>query len=76
MELPSIGRMLVGLGALLLVAGGFVLLAGRIGLPLGRLPGDLAIRGKNFSFYAPIATCLLLSVAVSLILWLVNWLRR
>lgn len=68
--------MLIALGLLLLVTGGLILLAGRIGLPLGRLPGDIALRGKHGSFYAPIATCLLLSVVLSLILWLINYLRR
>jgi hypothetical protein len=44
--------------------------AGKIGL--GQLPGDIVIRRDNFSFYFPIVTCLLVSVALSLILWLVN----
>jgi len=69
-------RMLIVLGALLMLAGGLMLLAGRIGLPLGRLPGDIALRGKHVTFYAPIATCLLLSIAVSLLFWLVNHFRR
>lgn len=69
-------RMLIVLGALLILAGGLMLLAGRIGLPLGRLPGDIALRGKHVTFYAPIATCLLLSIAVSLLFWLVNHFRR
>jgi hypothetical protein len=41
-------------------------------LRIGRLPGDIAIENSNFSFYFPIVTCLLLSVAVSLVLWLIN----
>jgi Protein of unknown function (DUF2905) len=41
-------------------------------LGLGRLPGDIAIENRNFSFYFPIVTCLLLSVAVSLVLWIIN----
>ena len=41
-------------------------------LPLFRLPGDIVYRGKNTTFYFPIVTCLLLSVILSLILWLVN----
>jgi len=40
------------------------------------LPGDIAVHGKHFAFYMPIATCLLLSLALSLALWLVNHLRR
>jgi len=68
--------MLVGLGALLLVGGCVLLLVSRLGLPLGRLPGDISVRGKNFTFYAPIATCLVLSLVLSLLIWLVNHLRR
>jgi hypothetical protein len=74
--MQDLGRILVGLGVLLLVAGLVVLLAGRLGLPLGRLPGDIAIRGKNVTFYAPIATCVVLSILVSLVLWLLNHFRR
>lgn len=74
--MQDLGRLLLALGALLMVAGGVLLLTGRIGLPLVRLPGDIAVRGKHVSFYAPIATCLLLSVLLSLILWLINHFRR
>jgi hypothetical protein len=70
------GRLLVGLGVLLLIAGGLVMLAGRVGLPLGKLPGDIAVRGKNFTFYAPIATCVVISILLSLVMWLVNHFRR
>ncbi|MBP1842465.1 hypothetical protein J2046_000709 [Rhizobium petrolearium] len=41
-------------------------------LGLGRLPGDLVIRRGNFAFYAPIATALLASVALSVIVWLIR----
>ncbi len=68
--------MLLMLGALLLLSGGLILPFARVGLPLGRLPGDLALRGKHFSFYAPVATCLLLSAALSLLFWIINTLRR
>jgi hypothetical protein len=74
--MQEMGRLLIGLGVLLVIAGALMLLFGRLGLPLGRLPGDIAIHGKHGGFYAPIATCLLLSVAISAILWLVNHLRR
>jgi len=67
---------LLGLGLLLVVVGALVLIFARLGLPLGRFPGDIAIRGRHGSFYAPIATCLLLSIVISVILWLVNLLRR
>ncbi|HTJ29849.1 MAG TPA: DUF2905 domain-containing protein [Acidobacteriaceae bacterium] len=74
--MQEIGRFLVGVGVLLVVAGALILLMGRMGLPLGRLPGDIAIRGRHGSFYAPIATCLLISLVISVILWLVSFLRR
>lgn len=57
----------------MVVLAGFVFLAvGKLHLPLGRLPGDIVYRGKNTTFYFPIVTCLVLSVILSLILWLVN----
>jgi hypothetical protein len=68
--------MLIVVGALLLIGGVFVLAASRFGLPLGRLPGDIAIRGKNFAFYAPITTCLLVSAVLSLLVWVVGHWRR
>jgi hypothetical protein len=43
---------------------------------LGRLPGDVHIEGEHFRFYFPIVTCLLLSVGLTLLLWLIRWLRR
>jgi hypothetical protein len=45
-------------------------------LRLGRLPGDIAYQGRHGSFYFPVVTCILLSVALTLILWLVQWLKR
>jgi hypothetical protein len=43
---------------------------------LGRLPGDIAIRGRNGSFYFPIVTCILVSAALTLVFWIVNYFRR
>jgi hypothetical protein len=76
MNLGDIGRMLVGVGLLILVVGGLLILAGRMGLPLGRLPGDVSYRGKNFSFFAPLGTSLLLSVLLSLIFYLLSRFHR
>jgi hypothetical protein len=76
MNLGDIGRMLVGIGLLIMVVGGLLILAGRIGLPLGRLPGDVSYRGKNFSFFAPLGTSLLLSVLLSLIFYVLSRFRR
>jgi hypothetical protein len=64
------------LGFVLIAAGILVLVVGRLRLPFGRLPGDIAYRGKNFSFYFPVATSLLLSILVSLIFYLISRFRR
>ena len=65
----NLGRMLMALGCALLVIGALVWLGGRLNLPLGRLPGDIRIERPNFRFYFPLATCLLLSVLVTLAMW-------
>jgi hypothetical protein len=72
----DLGRMLVGLGLLLLVVGGLILLLGKTGLPLGRLPGDIAYRGKSVSFYFPLASSILISIVLSLIFYLLSRFRR
>jgi hypothetical protein len=64
------GRLLINAGILLLIAGLVIVLGERLGIRVGRLPGDIHIEGKRGSFYFPIVTCLLVSVALSLISWL------
>ncbi len=70
------GRTLVFLGLLLIAAGVVLLGLGRLHLPLGRLPGDLSWRGRGWSVSVPLASSILLSVLLSLLLWVVNRLRR
>jgi hypothetical protein len=74
--MPDLGRTLVFLGVLLVAAGLVVLGLGRLHLPLGRLPGDLSWRGRGWSVSFPIATCIILSVILSLVMWAVNHFRR
>ncbi len=74
MRNPLSLRMVVG--TLLIVAGIAVLLLGRIRIPLGRLPGDIAYRGKNFAFYFPLASSILISVILSLLFYLIARFRR
>jgi hypothetical protein len=64
-----IGRMLITLGIILVVVGVIVTFAGRLPFRLGRLPGDIHIQGRNSSFYFPVVTCLLLSLLLSLVMW-------
>lgn len=68
--------MLIVTGVFILILGVCVLLAQKLGLPLGRLPGDISWKGKHTSVYFPLATCLLLSVILSLVLYVLNHLRR
>ncbi|MEO8597882.1 MAG: DUF2905 domain-containing protein [Candidatus Solibacter sp.] len=71
-ESMPLGRMLIMLGLVLVAAGVIVTLAGRSPIPFGRLPGDIRIDGKNSSFYFPLTTCLILSAAASLVMWLLR----
>jgi hypothetical protein len=67
----EIGKLLVVLGLVLAGVGIVVMLAGR--LPwLGRLPGDITIHRGNWSFYFPLATSLVLSIVISLVLYLIG----
>jgi hypothetical protein len=70
------GRTLVIAGLVLVAVGLLVMLLGRLGLPLGRLPGDISYRGKNVTVFAPLGTCLLLSVVLSLVVWAIGHWRR
>lgn len=74
--MTDIGKLLVLVGGLLILMGIVVMLLGKNGLPLGRLPGDIVYRGKNSVFYFPLATSILLSVALSLVLYVVSRFRR
>ena len=74
--MADFGKLLALLGVILAVAGMVMVLLGRTGLPLGRLPGDVVYRGKNTTFYFPLATSLLLSVALSLVLYVIGRFRR
>jgi hypothetical protein len=74
--MADVARMLVMLGVALVVIGGIVMLLGRTGLPLGRLPGDIVYRGKSTTFYFPLASCILISVVLSIVLFLMGRLKR
>lgn len=74
--MSDLGRILIFLGLLLVVAGLVVLGLNRLNIPLGRLPGDFNWRGRGWSVSFPLVTCLLLSVLLSLLLWVINHLRR
>jgi hypothetical protein len=66
------GRTLIAIGAVLVLPGLLLILGARLPFRLGRLPGDILIRGKNSVFYFPLMTCLLLSLALSVVIWLLG----
>ena len=63
----SLGRMLLLIGVTLVLLGGRLLLVGKVPF-LGRLPGDIVIERKNFTFYFPLATSILLSIVLTFLL--------
>lgn len=71
-EFSGLGKLLMVLGAVVLGLGAFLWLGGKIP-GSGRLPGDILIKRGNFTFYFPLATCILLSIILSVI---AAWLRR
>jgi hypothetical protein len=75
MELAQLGRVLVLIGAVILFFGVLLVLADRVPF-IGRLPGDITIRGDGWTFYAPLATSIVLSVVLTAVLGLVAWMRR
>lgn len=73
----QVGRFLVATGIVLVVLGLIVMAGAKSSfLGFGRLPGDIAYKGKNFQFYFPIVTCLVLSAAVTLLFWVIALLTR
>jgi hypothetical protein len=74
--MTDFGKLLIVLGGILLVAGVVLVFLGRTNLPIGRLPGDILYRGKNTTFYFPLATSIVLSVLLTLILYVIGRWRR
>ena len=75
-RMTDLGRTLLMLGGLVLVLGLVLILAGKVNLPIGRLPGDFIVRGKNSTFYFPLMTSIVLSILLSLVLYVVNRMRH
>ncbi|MHC4456714.1 MAG: DUF2905 domain-containing protein [Planctomycetota bacterium] len=70
----QLGKWLILVGIIIALLGALVMTLGRIGLL--RLPGDLEFGSKNWRIYLPIASCLLISLVLTLILWLIQYFRR
>jgi len=76
MDLRDIGRTLLIFGGIMVLVGAFFYFGGKLPFRLGRLPGDISYKSEHTAFYFPVVTCLVLSLALSLILWLINHFRR
>jgi ribose/xylose/arabinose/galactoside ABC-type transport system permease subunit len=74
--MQDLGRTLIFLGLLLAIAGIVIIALNRLHLPLGRLPGDFNWRGRGWSVSFPLATSILISIVLSLLLWAIGRFRR
>jgi hypothetical protein len=72
----DLGKVLVFLGAAIVVVGLVFVLIGRTNLPIGRLPGDIVYRGKNTIFYFPLATSIVISIVLSVLMYVFGKLRK
>ena len=73
----QLGKLLVVAGVIF-VAAGLLLMAGAQSsfLGLGRLPGDIAYKGKHVQVFFPVVTCLILSIVLTLAVWVISYLTR
>ncbi len=69
--MAEFGKILISIGLLLAILGAIFTFGNKLPF-VGRLPGDIAIERKNYSFYFPVATCIVISIVMSFILWLFN----
>jgi hypothetical protein len=67
-----VGRTVIIIGLILVAVGILITLGDRLPIKLGRLPGDIVVRGKNGVFYFPVVTCLVVSALLSLAMWLIG----
>ena len=74
--MTELGKVLVGIGFFIVICGVMLMLLGRTNLPLGRLPGDILYKGKNTTFYFPLATSIILSIVLSVLLYIIGKFRQ
>ncbi|HEV2489756.1 MAG TPA: DUF2905 domain-containing protein [Candidatus Acidoferrales bacterium] len=72
----ELGRGLLILGLVVAAVGAILLTGAKLPMRLGRLPGDIVHQGRHTTFYFPIVTCIVLSVALTLVFWIVGLFRR
>ena len=74
--MTDLGKLLMLLGGTIVIVGLALVLIGRTNLPIGRLPGDMVYRGKNTVFYFPLATSIVVSVVLSILLYVIGRMRK
>ena len=74
--MTELGKVLMFFGAVLIGVGLLLFFLGKTSLPLGRLPGDILYRGKNTTVYFPLATSILVSVLLSVLVYVIARFRR
>ncbi|MFH1615750.1 MAG: DUF2905 family protein [Planctomycetota bacterium] len=74
LEPQQLGKYILITGVVISVIGGIIILLGKTGL--FRLPGDIELEGKNWKIYFPIISCILISIILTVILWITNFLRK
>ena len=74
--LREMGKLLLVFGGVLVVVGLLLTLGSRLPFRLGRLPGDIVYQGKSTTFYFPVVTCIVVSVALTVLMWLVSLFRK
>lgn len=75
-SLRELGGLLLMVGGFLVLIGAFFFFGGRLPFRLGRLPGDIVHEGEHTTFYFPVVTCLVLSVGLTLVFWIISRFRR
>lgn len=75
-SMRELGRALLFLGGFIVLAGAFFYFGGKLPLRLGRLPGDVVHKGEHTTFYFPIVTSIVLSIALSALFWFISRFRR
>ena len=72
----ELGKVLLIFGLVIAVIGAILLAGPRLPFRIGRLPGDIVYHGRHTTFYFPIVTCIVLSVLLTLVFWIIAALRR
>jgi hypothetical protein len=70
--MEAMGKILLGIGGFLFLLGVFFVVFSKLNIAFPRLPGDIVIKRENYSFYFPLATCILISVVLSIILNIIS----